>query len=125
MEEEPRPERREGASSGSIRSEGATPPYGLTPQTSGLAIASLVTGLLGLTFAPVAASIAALVTGLIAKSEIREHNGALEGDGLATAGIVLGIVGIVLPILALLFIMITGFWAFSAVGPWETTPGFY
>lgn len=105
--------------------EGGSPTYTLAPQTSGLAIASLVTGLLGLTFAPLAASIAALVTGLLAKSEIRQHNGTLEGDGLATAGIVLGIVGIVLPILAFVFIMITGFWAFSAIGHWGTPPGFY
>jgi uncharacterized membrane protein YbaN (DUF454 family) len=44
---------------------------------------------------------------------------------LATAGIVLGIIGIALPILAFVFIMITGFWAFSAIGPSGTAPGFY
>jgi hypothetical protein len=51
--------------------------------TDGFAIASLVTSLVGLT--PVG-----IVLGVVAKRRIRKSDGRLGGDGLATAGIVLG-----------------------------------
>ena len=45
---------------------------------------------------PVLASPFAWVTGVKARREIRESNGQLAGDGMATAGMVLGIIGTVL-----------------------------
>jgi hypothetical protein len=70
-----------------------TPPEGApaysTPNSS-LAIISLVAGILGLTFFPLIGSIVAIITGYMAKKEIRASAGALSGDGLATAGLVLG-----------------------------------
>ena len=68
----------------------AAPP--MTPKTSGLAIASLVCGLVwvyGVT------SILAIIFSVIAKKNIRESNGWVTGGGMATAGLVLGIVGVV------------------------------
>lgn len=67
--------------------------------TSSLAIISLVTGILGITFLPILGSIIAVITGPMAKREIRESRGALSGDGMATAGIVLGWVSIGLLVL--------------------------
>jgi hypothetical protein len=40
-------------------------------------------------------SILAIVFGVMAKKRIRESNGWVTGGGMATAGIVLGIVGLV------------------------------
>jgi len=78
----------------------ADPPYGyavvpipaLAPaaQTSGLAIASLVLGILWLWWI---GSALALVFGYVAKSQIDHSHGRLGGRGLAIAGIVLGYVG--------------------------------
>jgi hypothetical protein len=55
-----------------------------------MAIISLVAGILGWTFIPTLASIVAVITGHMAKREIRESGGQLGGDGLATAGLILG-----------------------------------
>ena len=60
-------------------------------KTSGMAIASLVLGILWIYWL---GSILALVFGYIAKKEIRDSNEPVEGNGLAMAGIVLGWVGI-------------------------------
>jgi hypothetical protein len=63
-----------------------------TPKTSGLAIASLVCGILflcGLT------AIAAVICGHLAKSRIA-RNPNLKGNGLALAGLILGYIGVAL-----------------------------
>ncbi len=60
-------------------------------KTSGMAIASLVLGILWVYWL---GSILALVFGYLAKREIRDSNEPIEGNGLATAGIVLGWVGV-------------------------------
>ena len=59
-------------------------------RTSSMAIVSLVTGLLGWTFAPWLGSIIAIITGHMARAEIRRDPAGLEGDGLAVAGLALG-----------------------------------
>ena len=61
---------------------------------SGTAIVSLIFGILGLTFFPLIGSIVALITGYSARNEIRESMGTLGGGGMATAGIIMGWVGI-------------------------------
>ena len=68
-------------------------------QNSSTAIISLIAGILGLTLLPLIGSIVAIITGMMAKKEIRtaQNNGTLiGGDGMATAGLVLGWVGLVL-----------------------------
>jgi len=61
---------------------------------SNMAMISLVAGILGLTLFPFLGSIVALVTGYMARKEIQESNGNLGGDGMATAGLVMGWIGI-------------------------------
>lgn len=63
------------------------------------AIISLIAGILGLSFIPVIGSIVALLTGYMAKNEIRQSAGSFSGEGLATAGIVLGWIGVGLTVI--------------------------
>jgi hypothetical protein len=81
----------------------SAPPY--APQrTSGLAIASLACGIAGFVVAPVLASIAAIVLGSMARDELR-RDPTLGGEGMATAGLVLGWLGIALPALGVLLFL--------------------
>jgi uncharacterized membrane protein len=77
-------------------------------QTSGKAIASLVTGLVGLiTFCCgffVISSIAGVVLGLLARRDIRASNGTLRGDGMALTGIISGAVGIVAMVVVIVLV---------------------
>jgi hypothetical protein len=66
-----------------------------------LAIASLIFGILGLTLLPTLGSIVAVILGYMAKSEINSSAGQLEGSGLATAGLVLGYMGLGLALLGI------------------------
>jgi hypothetical protein len=65
-------------------------------RTNGLAIASMVLGILWLYWI---GSILALVFGYIAKNQIRERGES--GGGMATAGIVLGWIGVGFLVLAI------------------------
>ena len=53
----------------------------------------MIAGILNFKFPPFGA-IAALITGYVARNEIKKSNGTMGGSGMATAGIVLGWVGI-------------------------------
>jgi len=70
------------------------PPSAAVPaapaQTSGKAIASLVLGLSGLLCG--IAAIVGLIFGIVALNDIKKSGGRLEGRGLATAGIVVSAV---------------------------------
>ncbi|RBY92706.1 hypothetical protein DQ241_01120 [Blastococcus sp. TF02A-30] len=79
------------------------PPYGGYPyapprRTNGMAVASMVLGILWLYWI---GSILALVFGYVAKQQIRQRGDS--GSGMATAGIVLGWVGIGFLVLGLVF----------------------
>ena len=76
------------------------------PERSSLAVASLVAGILSWLIIPFLGAIVAIVTGHLAKRDIRESNGALTGNGMATAGLILGYVQIVLPLCAVVVIVI-------------------
>ena len=76
-------------------------------KTSGLAIASLICGVTAWTILPIFLNaIAAVITGHLAKKEIRESNGMLTGSGMATAGLILGWIQIILVILAIVTIVV-------------------
>jgi multidrug efflux pump subunit AcrB len=62
----------------------------IVQQTSTMAIISLISGILGWTLVPTLGAIVAIITGHIAHNEIRASHNALSGDGLATAGLILG-----------------------------------
>jgi len=70
-------------------------------QTSTLAIVSLVSGIVSWFLLPLIGSIVAVITGHMAKREIRESLGKLSGDGLATAGLVLGYLQLALIVLGI------------------------
>lgn len=74
-----------GADAGGEHAIDAETPYG-DPRTSGLAIASLVLGLLGLLTAGLTA-ILGLILGIVALRQIRRSEGRLAGDRLAKSGI--------------------------------------
>jgi Domain of unknown function (DUF4190) len=65
------------------------PPVAPLP-TSGLAIASLVTGILGFMLLPIICSIIAILSGYAARKETRANPPIASGDGLASAGIIMG-----------------------------------
>jgi hypothetical protein len=74
-------------------------------RTSGYAIASLILGIAGFFVFPIVPSILAVVFGQKAREELRREP-TLGGEGLATAGIVLGWVGIALVAIVLLFVLL-------------------
>jgi hypothetical protein len=83
----------------------APPAYGAPAAgTDGMAIGSLITGIVGVTLCPLVGSVLALVFGYSSRRRIRESGGTIAGDGMATAGIVLGYVGIGLVVLAVILI---------------------
>jgi hypothetical protein len=69
------------------------------PNTSGMAIASMVLGILWIYWV---GSIVALILGYLALREIRRDPQRIEGRGMAIAGIILGWVGIVTLVLVLI-----------------------
>lgn len=74
--------------------------------TPGVAVASLVLGLLGLfCFVPIF-GIPAIICGHVARKQINRSSGRLTGGGLALAGLILGYVGIVVSILMLVAIAV-------------------
>ena len=83
-------------------------PYGAPPQTqqNGLAIASLVCGVLSLLCFFGVTSIPAIVLGFIAMSKIKADPARYGGKGLAIAGIATGSLSLLLVILYILFIII-------------------
>lgn len=75
-------------------------------RVSGLAIASLVVGILWFYWL---GSVLALVLGYMAKREIDASRGALTGRGFAVAGIVLGWIGVGIFSLLMLVTILAGF----------------
>ena len=78
--------------------------------TSGMAVASLVLGIISITLFPILPSVLAVIFGHAARSSIRQSQGRLVGDGLAVAGLVLGYLGV--GILVAMFVM--GVFGFAA-----------
>lgn len=75
-------------------------PYGMAPKTNGLAIASLVTSLVCFGFV-------GLILGIIATNQIKNSNGTQTGQGLATAGIIIGAIS-----------TLFGFWLITSPDFW-------
>ena len=74
--------------------------------TSTAAVVSLVFGILSWLVLPVLGAVIAVVAGHMARAEIRRANGALDGDGLAIGGLVLGWLHLVLMVLLVLAIFL-------------------
>ena len=76
-------------------------PYGQIPTTSSWAIISLISGVLAWLGLFGLGGIAAVICGHVAKNEIHKHPTTITGDGLATIGLVLGYLNIILVLLGI------------------------
>lgn len=92
----------------------ANNPYGypnpprVVQQTNIWSIISLVSGILAWVGVFGLGGIVAVICGHIAKNQIRSSAGSMGGDGIATAGLVLGYVNLALALVALcLFVLVT------------------
>jgi hypothetical protein len=63
--------------------------------TASKATGALVCGIIGLLLCGIVLGPVAIYLGTQAKKEIRSSNGRLKGDGMATAGIVMGIIAVI------------------------------
>ncbi len=77
-----------------------TPAPGTGQGTNGLAVASLVCGILGWLCG--IGAILAIILGFVAKNQIRTSG--QSGDGMATAGIILGFVSLAIAIIVAIVI---------------------
>jgi hypothetical protein len=82
-------------------SYGQPPPYGQPAPSSGMAIGSLVTGILSIPaccawFVSIPLGLCGVILGFVAKGKIAR--GQATGSGMATAGIITGAVGLLLSI---------------------------
>lgn len=75
--------------------------------TSGYALTSLITGIAAYFTLPIILHIVAVITGHKATNDI-DANPGLHGRGMAMAGLVLGYIGIVLGVLALILFALFG-----------------
>jgi dihydroorotate dehydrogenase len=94
------------------------PYYPPPQQSSSLAIVSLVAGIMTWTICPGLAGIVAIITGHIAKGQIKDSLGRLSGDGLATAGLILGYAQIVISIVGvcLYLVFVAGIFGLAGIG---------
>ena len=79
------------------------PPAGTAPNNQ-LAVGSLIAGVVGAVLSLLCgivfiAPVIAIVLGFVAKNQIKVSAGTQGGDGMATAGIILGFAGIAMGIL--------------------------
>ncbi len=79
--------------------------WGAAPSTPGSATAALILGICALVICPLICGPLAIVYGNKAKNEINSSNGSLGGGGLATAGIVLGWIGVAWAVIVILFVI--------------------
>ena len=90
--------------------EGTRPPSTRQPPTAGkiktspLAIASLVLGVCSFAGLWCLTGIPAIITGHIARRKIGQSGGALTGDGLALAGLIVGYTGTVMSVFVVLLL---------------------
>lgn len=89
-------------------------------KTEGKAVASLVCGILGIVVCPIILSIVAIVLSRQSSKAIKDSGGMLEGEGLATWGLVTGIIGLVLGIAQIILVIAL----FSSFPGAFTTTGF-
>lgn len=76
----------------------------VTPTTSGLAIVSLICGILFFFFP---AALAAVIFGHISRSDIRHSGGRKTGAGMALAGLILGYLGVAFIVVILIIAVVS------------------
>ncbi len=75
-------------------------------QTCTAATISLIFGILSWFALPLVGAIVAIISGHMAKAEIRRSQGALDGDGLAQTGLILGYVHLAFFVLVIIAIFL-------------------
>ena len=78
-----------------------SPQNSLPQQTQGLAVAGFISSVVGLFIASIPLGLLAIIFGGISLKKIRGSQGRLRGRGLAIAGIVIGIIDVVVMIIVL------------------------
>jgi hypothetical protein len=88
-----------------------------TRQTCNTAMISLIFGILSWVLLPFIGAVIAIISGHMARSEIRRSQGALDGDGLAVGGLVLGYLhlAVILLFLVAVFLFLGGLAFFVAL----------
>jgi hypothetical protein len=75
-----------------------------SPRTDGLAIGSLIVGIISILCVPACLGIllgpAAAIMGFVSRQRVTASGGTLGGGGMALAGLILGIIGFVLSVVA-------------------------
>jgi Domain of unknown function (DUF4190) len=84
------------------------------PQTDDKAVISLVLGVLSLISFSILAGIPAIIVGRMSRENIRASSGRLTGEGMATAGIVMGWVSVGLAGVVLLIVLLVVIFAVAA-----------
>jgi len=87
---------------GAVAAYSYSPAVVVTPQPSGLAIASLAISLVSWFILPVIGGIVAVILGHSARNVIRRSNGEMSGGGMALAGLIIGYIQIVIVSIAVL-----------------------
>jgi hypothetical protein len=83
------------------------PTYPPVAQNNGLAIASLVCGILAwVGLLPLVGAIAAVIMGHMARTQIKASNGMQSGNGLAIAGLIMGYIQLALFVVLLCFLVL-------------------
>ncbi len=89
-------------------------PFAVAPRNSGSATAALVLAILAWFLCPFVGAVIAIVLAFSAKSEIRKANGTIQGDGMATAAIVISSIHLALAGLIAAFFLLAAIGAGSS-----------
>ncbi len=81
----------------------------VSPPASGLAITSLISGIVSYICVPGIAALVAIVTGHMALGEIRRENGRIGGDAMAKIGLALGYINLLLCAIAVVLIALAAY----------------
>ncbi len=99
-------------------------PFVITsPSPNGMAIASLILGVIGVFGALIFTSVPAIICGHIARGQIRKAEGREAGDGLALTGLILGYLVTILSLLLLCFFVWLVWYAYVNAGGVRVSPG--
>src|ERR1051325_4529942 len=79
----------------------AASPAQFASRTSAAAIWSLILAILSFFCCWIFAAIPAVICGHVARANIRNSNGALAGKGIATAGLIVGYIGLAVGLLGI------------------------
>ncbi len=86
------------------------------PVPSGMAIASMVLGIIGVLGAAILTSVPAIICGHIARRQIRDAEGRVGGEGMALTGLILGYLTTALSVLAIGFVIVMMWFVVDAAG---------